>query len=84
MELASGSIDYAIEEVSRLKQLTRSIETNYCIDDTLFHLRRAKETLNEGLKNPQEWMKDSEEIARLCLAMIPFMLLMKEKKNTPE
>ena len=82
MELATGSIEYAIEEVSRLKNLTRNnIESNYCIEDTLFHLRRAKETLQEGLKNPQEWMKDSQEVAKLCLAMIPLLLLMKDQNS---
>lgn len=81
IDLASGSLDYAIEEVSRLKVLTKSIEAQYCIEDCLFHLRRAKECLNDGLKNPSEWMKDSHEVAKLCLAMIPILLLMKDQNS---
>lgn len=81
-QLATGSIDYSIEEVTRLKSLTNKLEVQYCIDDCLFHLRKAKETLKEGLKDPKEWMKDSQEVAKLCLTMIPFLLLMKDQ-NLP-
>ena len=80
-QLATGSIDYSIEEVTRLKSLTNKLEVQYCIDDCLFHLRKAKETLKEGLKDPKEWMKDSQEVAKLCLAMIPFLLLMKDQNS---
>lgn len=78
-QLATGSIEYSIEEVTRLKSITNKLEVQYCIDDCLFHLRKAKETLKEGLKDPKEWMKDSQEVAKLCLAMIPFLLLMKDQ-----
>lgn len=76
-DLATGSIDYAIEEVSRLKVCNKQ----YFIDDSLFHLRKAKECLTEGLKNSQEWMQDTQEVAKMVLAMIPLLLLMKDQNS---
>lgn len=80
-ELGIGSIDYSIEEVTRLKSLSNKLEVQYCIDDSLFYLRKAKECLKDGLKDPKEWMKDSQDVVNLCLAMIPFLLLMKDQNS---
>jgi hypothetical protein len=52
-ELALGSIDYAIYEVEKIR-----IKCNqYVIDDCLYHLKRAKEALQDGLDNPFDWEK---------------------------
>jgi hypothetical protein len=52
-ELALGSIDYAIYEVEKIR-----IKCNqYVINDCLYHLKRAKEALQEGLDNPFDWVK---------------------------
>jgi len=78
-DMAKGSVDYAIEEVQNLKRSAKGIEVKNTLDDCLFHLRRAKECLDDGLKNPKEWVQDSEETMRMFLAMIPFLLLMRDQ-----
>ena len=77
--LAIGSIDYALTEVERLHKNATSIEVKNTIDDSLFHLRRAKEALVDGLKNPKEWVQESEETIKTFYAMIPFLLLMRDQ-----
>lgn len=47
-DLAIGSIDYAIEEVERV----RSKCNQYVINDCIYHLHRAREALVYGLDNP--------------------------------
>ena len=69
-DLAIGSIDYAIEEVSRLKVSNKE----YFIDDSLFHLRKAKECLIGGINQQQE-------IAKILLAIIPLLLLMRDQNS---
>lgn len=52
-ELALGSIDYAIFEVEKIR-----IKCNqYVINDCIYHLKKAKEALKEGLENPFDWVK---------------------------
>ena len=52
-ELALGYIDYAIFEVEKIR-----IKCNqYVINDCIYHLKKAKEALNEGLENPFDWVK---------------------------
>lgn len=77
--MAISSIDYAMSEVENLHKLTNKIEIKHTIDDSLFHLRRAKESLTEGLQNPREWMQDTEETMKLIYAMLPFLILMKDQ-----
>jgi hypothetical protein len=76
--LAIGSIDYAIEEVDSLKKLTRNVSSIHCVDDALFHLRKAREALDEGLKNPDVWAKENTDAIRTFMFMLPYLLLYKD------
>jgi hypothetical protein len=76
--LAVGSIEYAMEEVESLKKLTRSVSAVHCVDDALFHLRRAREALDEGLKNPDAWAKENSDAIRAFMIMLPYLLLYKD------
>lgn len=51
-ELALGSIDYALEEVDRVKHIC-----NRChFEDCVYHLKKARESLLNGInKPPLEW-----------------------------
>ena len=50
-DLAVGSIDYAIEEVERIRPKCNQ----YVINDCIYHLKKAREALSEGLENPISW-----------------------------
>lgn len=50
-DLAIGSIDYAIEEVERIRPKCNQ----YIINDCIYHLKKAKEALIEGIENPISW-----------------------------
>lgn len=77
--LAISSVDYAISEVENLHQFSKKTEVKHTIDDALFHLRRAKECLTEGLKNPVEWVNDTEETMKMIYMMLPFLFLMRDQ-----
>ena len=55
-DLAIGSIDYALEEVERVRPKCNQ----YVINDCVYHLRKAREALVYGLENPV----NMEEIIR--------------------
>lgn len=80
--LSIGSIDYAIEEVTRLKALFVKIEDIHCVEDSLFHLRRAREALVDGLVNAKEWSRDTEEAMKLFILMMPYIVTMMPNKKT--
>lgn len=50
-QLAVGSIDYAIEEVERIRPRCNQ----YVINDCVYHLKKAREALIQGLENPVNW-----------------------------
>ena len=50
-QLAVGSIDYAIEEVERIRPKCNQ----YVINDCVYHLKKAREALVQGLENPISW-----------------------------
>lgn len=79
--LSIGSIDYAIEEVTRLKSLFIKIEDIHCVEDSLFHLRRAREALVDGLANAKEWSKETEEAMKIFLVMMPYIVAMMPSKK---
>lgn len=76
--LAIGSIDYAIDEVESLKKVIRNVSSIHCINDSLFHLRKAREALDEGLKNPDVWAKENTDAIRVFMIMLPYLLLYKD------
>lgn len=81
--LSIGSVDYAIDEVTRLKSLYVKTEDIHCVEDALFHLRRAKEALVDGLANAKEWSKETEEAMKIFLFMMPYIVaMMPDKKLT--
>lgn len=49
--LAIGSIDIAIEEVEQIRHL----HNQYIINDCVYHLKKAREALSEGLETPVNW-----------------------------
>lgn len=79
-ELAIGSIDYAMEEVSRLRSMYGT-----CIDDTLYHLRRARESLTQGVGDTKQWSKEAEEAMKIFILMMPYLIhLRSSQKSTSQ
>lgn len=69
---AIESIDQAMEHTEVLKKLGYN---TYCIDDSLFHLRRAREALVDGLPNPDVWVKEEQDAMKALLAILPYVIL---------
>lgn len=80
--MSIGSVDYAIEEVGRLKGMFTRVEDIHCVEDALFHLRRAREALVDGLANAKEWSQEAEEAMKLFILMIPYLIQLKTPSIT--
>jgi hypothetical protein len=48
---------------------------DYCIKEVIFHLDRAKYILQEGLKDPDRYQRESQQSYEIMAKSFPFMLL---------
>lgn len=48
---------------------------DYCIKEVIFHLDRAKHILEEGLKDPERYEKESKQSYEVMAKAFPMMLL---------
>lgn len=48
---------------------------DFCIQEVIFHLDRAKHILQEGLKNPEQYQRESRQSYEVMAKAFPFMLL---------
>lgn len=47
---------------------------DYCIKEVNFHLDRVKYILEEGLKDPEKYQRESEESYAIMAKVFPLML----------
>ena len=47
---------------------------DYCIDDAVFHIKKATEALTDGLKDPEAWYNTSQVAMKVLAKSIPFIL----------
>jgi hypothetical protein len=47
---------------------------DYCIDDAIFHIKKATEALTEGLKDPQTWYTNSQNAIQVLAKSLPFII----------
>ena len=47
---------------------------DFCIDDAIFHIKKAKEALEEGLADPVAWYSSSQFSAKVLAKSLPFIL----------
>ena len=47
---------------------------DFCIDDAIFHIKKAKEALEEGLADPVAWYSSSHFSAKVLAKSLPFIL----------
>jgi len=48
---------------------------DYCIKEVIFHLDRAKHILEEGLKDPELYKRESQQSYEVMAKAFPMMLL---------
>ena len=47
---------------------------DFCIDDAIFHIKKASEILTDGLKDPEAWYKTSQVSMKVIAKSIPLIL----------
>lgn len=63
-----------------MDQLIKDVESrkngekfhDFCIDDALFHLLKAKEILETD--NPEDWFNQQREVSKLFVQLLPFLV----------
>ena len=66
------------------------IHHDFCIDDAIFHIKKATEALTEGLSDPVVWHARSEVCAKIIIKSLPIILALQiaesldESNVTPE
>ena len=62
---------------------------DYCVDDAVFHIKKASEALTDGLKDPEAWYNTSQAATKILAKSIPFILALQiveslDDHKTPE
>lgn len=45
-----------------------------CIDDAIFHIKKATEALTDGFKDPVAWYNTSKSTSKMLAKLVPFIL----------
>ena len=53
---------------------TGEVYRDFCIDDAIFHVKKATEALTEGVKDPVAYRKNAEAGTRVLVKMLPLIL----------
>ena len=48
---------------------------DFCIQEVMFHLDRAKYILREGLRDPEKYLRESRQSYEVMAKTFPFMIL---------
>ena len=54
---------------------------DYCIKEAVFHLDRIKYILEEGLKNPEQYKRESQKSYMVMAKAFPMMLLFSQLQD---
>ena len=63
-------MDAIISNLEKLK--TGDKYHDYCITDAIFHITKAKEAMEDGLADPEQWYNDSLKVAKLFVPFVHF------------
>jgi len=47
---------------------------DFCIDDAIFHIRKAQEILEAAEEDSQDWYKQQQDVTKTFIQLIPFLL----------
>jgi hypothetical protein len=48
---------------------------DYCVDDAIFHIKKATEALTDGIKDPEAWYTTSQSSSKVFANVFPLLLL---------
>ena len=54
---------------------------DFCIDDAIFHLKKANEAINEGLQDPAAWYASSQFSAKILAKSLPFIIAIQMQES---
>lgn len=57
---------------------------DYCIKEVVFHLKRAIHILEQGLKDPEKYRRESEKSYHIMAKAFPMMLLFSQLDDHSE
>jgi hypothetical protein len=57
---------------------------DFCIDDAIFHIKKAQEALEEGLADPEAWYTSSKFTAKVLAKSLPFILAVQMQESQGE
>ena len=57
---------------------------DFCIDDAIFHIKKAQEALEDGLLDPEAWYKSSVFTAKVLAKSLPFILAIQIQESQVE
>jgi len=57
---------------------------DFCIDDAIFHIKKAQEALEEGLADPLSWYNQSKFTAKVLSKSLPFILAVQMQQSLAE
>jgi hypothetical protein len=63
-------VDIAILEAMKTGDKYRDC----CLDDAIFHMKKAAEALTDGLKDPEAWYNTSQASSKLLAKCLPFII----------
>jgi len=57
---------------------------DFCIDDAIFHIKKAQEALEEGLSDPKAWYTSSKFTSQVLAKSLPFILAVQMQESLAE
>jgi hypothetical protein len=57
---------------------------DFCIDDAIFHIKKAHEALEEGLSDPKVWYESSKFTAKVLSKSLPFIVAVQMQESLAE
>jgi len=54
---------------------------DFCIDDAIFHIKKAQEALEEGLADPKDWYETSKITTKVLAKCLPFILAVQMQES---
>ena len=57
---------------------------DFCIDDAIFHIKKAKEAIEEGLTDPAAWYASSLFTSKVLAKSLPFIIAVQLQESLGE
>ena len=61
-----------------------NVHHDFCIDDAIFHIKKATEALTEGLTDPIMWHARSEASTKILIQCLPVILALQIAQSLDE